>query len=193
MNVSSSNPVTTQNCRPATQFGCAGFFGRHTRLQRPFPAAVGGFCCPTGTNRKPLTILMIFAALVAALATGCTRQEARDPDGNATASSLVRALDESNFESEVRSGVVLVDFWATWCGPCKMQAPIVEQVAGRMEGKAKVAKLDVDKAPKIAQRFGVRAIPTLVVFKDGKPEKQFVGFTKAETLISGITTVLDSR
>ncbi|HNQ87269.1 MAG TPA: thioredoxin [Verrucomicrobiota bacterium] len=100
-------------------------------------------------------------------------------------------MDESNFDAEVQKGVVLVDFWATWCGPCRTQGPIVEQVASRVEGKAKVAKLDVDKAPNIAKRFAVSAIPTLIVFKDGKPTKQFVGLTKADVLISGINAALD--
>ena len=86
-----------------------------------------------------------------------------------TFAGTVRTLDESNFDAEVQSDVVLVDFWATWCGPCKMQAPIVEEVARRVAGKARVAKLDVDTAPKISQRFGVQAIPTLVIFRNGKP------------------------
>ncbi len=140
-----------------------------------------------------LTIVTIVVAVVATLATGCARNETGEQEGSAASSARVRALDETNFDAEVRDGVVLVDFWATWCGPCKMQAPIVEQVAGRLEGKAKVAKLDVDAAPKIAKRFDVRAIPTLVVFKDGKPEKRFVGLTQAETLVSAISSVSDSK
>jgi thioredoxin 1 len=138
-------------------------------------------------------ILMIVATLVATLPTGCTRQETTKLEGNAASSARVLALDKSNFDAEVRNGVVLVDFWAAWCGPCKMQAPIVEQVAGQVEGKAKVAKVDVDADPDIAQRFGVRAIPTLIVFKDGKPGGHFVGLTKAETLVSAITSALDSK
>jgi len=142
---------------------------------------------------KLLTTVMVVAALVAALPTGCTRQETKELGGNATSSARVRTLDESNFDAEVRNGVVLVDFWATWCGPCKMQAPIVEQVAGRVGGRAKVAKLDVDAAPKIAQRFGVRQIPTLIVFKNGKPQNQFTGVTKADTLVRAIIFHLDSK
>jgi thioredoxin 1 len=142
---------------------------------------------------KRRSILMMVAVLVAGMPTACTRHESGEGEGKATTSAPVQVLDESNFDAEIREGVVLVDFWAAWCGPCKMQAPIVEQVAGRVEGKAKVAKLDVDAAPKIAQRFGVRAIPTLIVFKNGKPERQFVGLTKADGLVSAITAALESK
>jgi thioredoxin 1 len=68
----------------------------------------------------------------------------------------------------------LVDFWAVWCGPCKAIAPIVEELAGDYEGKLKVMKLDVDNNPRTAVAYGVQSIPTLLVFKDGKPEKVIV-------------------
>lgn len=70
---------------------------------------------------------------------------------------------------------VLVDFFATWCGPCKMMAPTIDQVAGEVAGKADVYKLDVDQAPEIAQRYGVMSIPTLIVFDKGEVRKQAVG------------------
>ena len=95
-------------------------------------------------------------------------------------------LKESNFAAETQSGVVLVDFWAPWCGPCRMQTPILEQVAVQVAGKAKVAKLNVDEAPGVAAQFGVMSIPTLIVFKDGKLVKQFVGVQQAATLAKAI-------
>ena len=87
------------------------------------------------------------------------------------------ALTDENFSDEVLSAdlPVLVDFWATWCGPCRMIAPIVEELSSEYEGKAKVCKLDVDTAQKTAAEFGIRSIPTLLIFKDGKVADQLIG------------------
>jgi len=94
-------------------------------------------------------------------------------------------LTDDNFEAEVlKSDVpVLVDFYAVWCGPCKMQGPIVTELAEEMAGQpVKIAKLDVDQAPKAAQQFGVQSIPTLIIFKGGKSVETFVGLQPKETL-----------
>ena len=91
-------------------------------------------------------------------------------------------LNESNFQDEIKTGVVLVDFWAEWCGPCQMMLPILEELSTRMEGKAKVAKLNVDEAPTIAGQFRVMSIPTLIVFKDGEPVETMVGVQQTDTL-----------
>jgi thioredoxin 1 len=101
-------------------------------------------------------------------------------------SAGILELNDSNFEAETKSGVVLVDFWAPWCGPCRMQTPILEQLAGKVEG-AKIAKLNVDDAPAIAAKFGVQSIPTLIVLKDGESVKQMVGVQQADTLIAALT------
>jgi thioredoxin 1 len=139
-------------------------------------------------------LIRVVGIVIAISAVGCSKQEVEEPSASVPASpTSVVVLNESNFDSEVQDGVVLVDFWATWCGPCKMQGPIVEEVAEQVQGRAKVTKLDVDTAPEVAQRFNIRSIPTLVVFKNGKPEKQFVGVTKAETLVSAVTAALDSE
>ena len=84
---------------------------------------------------------------------------------------------------------VLVDFYATWCGPCKMLAPVLDEVAKRYEGRAKVVKVDIDESPELAQRFGVSAVPTLVLFKDGKVVQQVMGFQSPKqlsTLLDGV-------
>ena len=94
-------------------------------------------------------------------------------------------LTASNFEAETKSGVVLIDFWAPWCGPCRMQGPILEQLVGKVEG-AKIAKLNVDEAGAIAAKFNVMSIPTLVVLKDGKSVNQFVGVQQADTLVAAL-------
>ena len=86
-------------------------------------------------------------------------------------------LTDDNFSVEVLDSdvPVLVDFWATWCGPCRMIAPIVRELSSEYEGKAKVCKLDVDSAQKTAAEFGIRSIPTLLIFKGGKVADQLIG------------------
>jgi thioredoxin 1 len=98
------------------------------------------------------------------------------------------AVTDSTFKDEVLSAQqpVLVDFWATWCGPCRMVAPIVEEIAGEQEGKLKVAKVDVDQNPQIAQQFGVMSIPTLIVFKNGQAVERLVGYMPKAKLMQAI-------
>ena len=84
-------------------------------------------------------------------------------------------LNKDNFEQSISNGVALVDFWAEWCGPCKMQLPIIEEFSSEMEGKATVGKVNVDEQLELAQSFGIQSIPTLILFKDGKPVKKLVG------------------
>jgi thioredoxin 1 len=104
----------------------------------------------------------------------------------------VVTLAESNFQEEVleASEPVLVDFWAAWCGPCKMIAPVVEELADDFAGKAKVAKLNVDDHGNIAQKYGVMSIPTLILFKDGKEQTRIVGFRPKGELAKAIEAVL---
>ena len=100
-------------------------------------------------------------------------------------------VNESEFDREVLqdSGTVLVDFWATWCGPCKMLAPVIEDLGGKYNGKAVVAKVDVDQNQGLAARYGVMSIPTVVFFKDGKEIGRKVGVMPA----GAYTQVLDAN
>jgi len=93
-------------------------------------------------------------------------------------------LSDANFVSEVLESdkPVLVDFWAVWCGPCRIIAPIIEELAVEFEGKAKIAKLDVDHNPQSAMQFGVRSIPTLLFFKDGQVVDQLIGTAPKKVL-----------
>lgn len=91
-------------------------------------------------------------------------------------------LKTADFDNAVREGVTLVDFWATWCGPCRMQAPILEALDKELQGSVKIAKVDVDEEPELAQRFGIMSIPTLLVIRDGEAADKRVGVQNAEQL-----------
>ena len=92
-------------------------------------------------------------------------------------SELAVEFTDDNFSSEVESSdiPVVVDFWAEWCGPCKMLSPTIDAIAEKYSGKVKVGKVNVDKRPSIAQKYGVRGIPNILVFKNGDIEEQLVG------------------
>jgi thioredoxin 1 len=103
----------------------------------------------------------------------------------------VAEFDDSNFETEVlqADGPVLVDFWAPWCGPCRMIAPVVEELAGENSGSIKVGKLNVDDAPNSAQSYGVSSIPTLIIFNQGEVVERFVGVQPKSRLQQAINSV----
>ena len=100
--------------------------------------------------------------------------------------SNATALTQDNFEATVSSGVTLVDFWAEWCGPCKMIAPAIDELAGEYDGKASVTKVNVDEEGGLAQQFGVASIPTLLILKDGEEVNRFVGVTPKDDLAKAI-------
>jgi len=102
-------------------------------------------------------------------------------------------LSETNFEQEVLKAntPVLVDFWAVWCGPCKMIAPIVDELAVEYEGKLKIGKVDVDNHQQIAMQYGIRSIPTLLIFKDGKVVEQIIGAAPKKSLIDKLSKHLN--
>jgi thioredoxin 1 len=98
-------------------------------------------------------------------------------------SDKVIELTTENFKEAIASGTVLVDFWAPWCGPCKMQGPILDKVADQIGDKAVIAKVNVDEAAPIAAEYGVRSIPTLILFKDGEKVQDFIGVQQEPALL----------
>jgi thioredoxin len=104
-------------------------------------------------------------------------------------------LTDSNFDEEVLDAKlpVLVDFWAAWCGPCRTMGPVIEQIAEEFEGQLKVAKLNVDDNPGSASFHGIRGIPTMILFKEGKPVEEVIGAVPKEQLVEVITRALNVR
>lgn len=99
----------------------------------------------------------------------------------------VKNLTQNNFKQNVSGGLILVDFWASWCGPCKLIAPVLNELAGELDGKLRIGKVNVDNQQAIAAKFKVRNIPTLILFKNGKEVKRIVGIKPKKALLAEIS------
>ena len=101
----------------------------------------------------------------------------------------IKKLSDQNFEHQIKSGIMLVDFWATWCMPCKMMAPVLNDLSEELTGNASVGKLDVDQNRAASAKYAVRSIPTMVLFKNGKEINRFVGVKTKDFLLKEIQKV----
>lgn len=102
----------------------------------------------------------------------------------------VEHLTESNFAEKIASGVVLVDFFATWCGPCKMLGPIVEEIGEECDGSFAVYKIDIDEAEDVTMDYGIMSVPTLIVFKDGEEAQRMVGVQPKPAILDAVKSAL---
>ena len=98
----------------------------------------------------------------------------------------MKIVESNEFKSEIESGITVVDFFATWCGPCKMLAPVLEGLASEMEGKVKFIKVDIDQSLDLANEFQISSVPTMIIFKDGQKAEQLVGFLPKERIQQAI-------
>ena len=98
----------------------------------------------------------------------------------------VPEFTSQNFDEAVAQGITLIDFWAEWCGPCKMIAPMIDELATEYDGKAKVGKINIDNEPDLAVRFNVNSIPTLLIIKDGEEAKRFIGVTSKSDVAAAL-------
>lgn len=99
-------------------------------------------------------------------------------------------LTKDNFAEHTQSGVALVDFWAPWCGPCRMLSPVIDKLAEEFEGKAKICKVNTDEQEELSAQFGIRSIPTMLFFKNGEVVDQMVGATSEQVLKDKLNTLL---
>ena len=99
-------------------------------------------------------------------------------------------LNEGNFDATVKEGVVMVDFYAPWCGPCKTLAPVIDELAGEFDGKAKICKVNTDEEQDVAIKYGIRSIPTILFFKNGELVDQMIGASSKQSFTDKINSLL---
>ena len=128
--------------------------------------------------------LALFLAIPAINISGHKNTESQNISNN------VLILTDKIFDKTIKKGIVLVDFWATWCGPCRIMSPVIEEIASEIGDNAKIAKMDTDKNKVTSYKYKVEYLPTIIIFKDGVPAQRFVGTQSKETLVEAIYDLL---
>jgi len=129
-------------------------------------------------NLKTLAIALAYLIILAA--SSCNREKQGGDHKD------IITLTSENFEDETSTGVILVDFWATWCIPCKAMSPVINEIAAQTKGRVKVCKVDVDQCGELATKFRVTGIPNFIILKDGKEVENLVGIQSKETLVHAL-------
>ena len=139
---------------------------------------------------KAITLAVLAAIVVSIVTINISNSSNIASEENKTTIGKTIILTDQTFEQTIKTGVTLVDFWAVWCGPCKMQGPIIDKVAEEIGAKAKICKLDTDKNPVISSKYNVTMIPTILIFKNGKLLQKYVGVQQKEALVAKVKELL---
>ena len=133
------------------------------------------------------TLNVVLAGLCGlVIVSGCEKVAAGAAQKGVAEKAHVPELTDATFGAQPAKGVMLVDFWAPWCGPCRTQGPILEKAAAQIGPLARVFKVNVDQSPQLGRKYASQGIPSLVVFKDGQPVKRFLGVTPADELVNAV-------
>jgi len=135
--------------------------------------------------------MKMFVVLFMLLSTFVVRHDSlrKVPVSDQNIQNGVLILTDKNFDNTIKNGIVMVDFYATWCGPCKILAPIIEEIAEEANGKVKICKLDTDRCPVASYKYNIKYLPTVIIFKNGNPEYRVMGLQDKETLVKALNNI----